>query len=520
MKTLLFGLFLLAIFSVCSKASADILFFDVNNSPEEIRTAERAAAIRNEKLVVFPPRTPAQQQILVQYDEFEKQKLRVDAPRIEAYRRMDQARAQRAQEAAKPNPNAARLAQLDRVMNENAVKMNQTNQNAVAQLAAISAKQAALHNTVTIGPAQLRNLDALIASYNVPGKEITSVVFSGHHDFHSYIGVLGTIEKDQVARIFNKYPEAKSSVKSVYGWGCYSGTVAEKDWWLRTFPSVQVVGGFDAGAPGKDRPASLGYLRDSLVKEAELRRLATDRRTMYDVNRIRRFVTSYNGFTMTNAAICTRGVYVGRNTGSFDLSRPNNLCSQDVLSEIVNYTTKFNALLNGQGDIPCDGSNSWIRKYYNSVRTHQHCGSDLGPLQAQFSTYTNGADKIIRLIDFKEVMEHFNAYYGGDIAKIRAEQARCGIRVPNLGAELKCEAPPAQNPNSPKVTRQELMTFTASINSSPCVRKRPITAQNDPFVKMNIRGINIIRQLNCIPLSWVAEYEPGTPVETPVCRSQ
>lgn len=518
MKNILF----VGILFFAMNSFADILYFDANNSPAEILTAEKAATVRGERLIVFPPRTPAQQQILNQYDEIEKQKLRVSAPSLDAYRRMDAARTARAQEAAKPAPNAARLKQLDAIVNEQAAKMYQSTTAQNQLLAGLSAKQINLHNSVSFGtaPARLEDLDRLIASYNVPGKSITSIIFSGHHDFHSYTGVLGSLEKDQVAKIFAKYPEAKSSVKSVYGWGCYSGTVAEKDWWIKTFPSVQVVGGFDAGSPGKDRPASLGYLRDSLVREKELIRLATDQRTAHDVNRIKRLVESYNGFTMTNAAICTRGVYVGRNTGSFDLAKANNLCSQQVLTELINGTNKFNNLLNGVGDIPCNGGSSWLRTFYNQVRTHQHCGADLGPLQPQFARYTHFADRVIRLIDTEAVMQHFRAYYVNDLRTLAANQNRCGFQIPNLNAEVKCEAPPMQNPNTPKITHLQLMQFTQQLWGSQCSRARPVTAQNAEVSKMNNIFVQIVRRQACIPLSWVTDFEPGKPIEAPVCRSQ
>ena len=506
----LFSIFISAASTVCS---ADILFIDTNNAPDEIEAARKAAVIRGEKLIVIPARTPEQEKILMKMREIENEISHVNAGEYTAFRDMDQVRVQLSKERALPHPDPIRIKKLEDQENLYSQKMGEEANKVQGKTEVLEAKEAALKNTVTVS---VKELQTLVDSYKGKKEKITSIIFSGHHDFSSYSGVLGTMDKTDVTNAFKSNPSLYQGIVSVYGLGCYSATPAEKDWWLQSFPNIKILGGYEAAAPGSGMPAGLNFLTGILVKEAQLIKIEDDKKTEHDVHLVAGIVRAIPGFTQANTAVCTRDIFVGNNTGAMDLTKPNPLCTQKSLDELKSdgqrFATLKKAAAPGVENIPCDGQHSWLRTYYTELRTHQHCGTELSPLANDFLQYTGDADRVIRIIDSGEIFENFKAFYAADFSKLNPLAVQCKISVPNMSAEIECTPPPEQKPTAKKITRNEILQFVTQLNQSACTK----SGLNSVFLdSLGGKFSQLMTDVNCIPLNWVNPPTPGKAIESP-----
>ena len=171
--------------------------------------------------------------------------------------------------------------------------------------------------------------------------------------------------------------------------------------------------------------------------------------------------------------------------GLTNLTMDNPLCTQKNLDELQASAQRFYAILNQTSssaeDIPCDNQHSWLRSYYSSLRKFEYCGDQKNgiPLKAEFQQLTKDTDRIIRLIDFREIYSNFREYYKSDFEKLKTLEQTCGISVPDMGAEFKCTAPPEQNPNKEKITRAQLFAFANQLGSSSCTQTTDSTPEDD-----------------------------------------
>ena len=367
------------------------------------------------------------------------------------------------------------------------------------------------------------------------------------------MGLLGSLNKSSIEATMKAHPKVTQNIKSAMGWGCYSLTLDEKEgWWNRSFPACDLLGGYDALAAGAELPADAQFLGGILHQDASLRKIGNDAKTAHDVKLITKLANAIPGFSISNSALCTKDVYVGKNSGSIDLSNFLGLCTADNLKKLQAPFDRFSKIYASASsdteDIPCNGENSWLRKLYSDVRLQQHC-AQYGSYTKEYSVITAKADQMIRLIDFNQVFKNFNQYFQPYLKNAVSVSNYCGIKVPNLTGDLKCTAPPTQNPNTPKISRYEIFKWFQDISSQKCFAGKPEvdfmnylqnravpqvtndylnslnslknipTPKKDAFdaaAKMQDRAEYYLHSLLGLPLSWVAPPTPGTPVETPI----
>lgn len=528
-------------------ANADILFIDTNNTPEEVAAARAGAEARGEKLVLFPTRTPEQQEILDQIHKIELQKERIRKPVYAAYRKMDAARRQLEREKSSQSPNPKRVETLTNEMNTFNQKMLQANKDTKAEVQKLVDKQIALQNKVVI---RKEDLQKFIASYQNRAEKITSIVFSGHHDFEKYSGYLGVLDKADVTEAFKKNPSLMKEVRSIYGWGCYSATVAEIEWWSREFKGLQLIGGYDAGAPSTAQKANLDWLTGVLSSEARIRKVLENKKAEEKIKVLAKTAAEIPGFQITNAAICSTDVCVGKNIGKIELAKQEVLCNEEHLNKIKEVSKKIpevlgvvveasgncrNAFESIKSNIPCEtGAKSWLRQHYNYLQNHRHCGEKLGRLMNEFKFFTAHSTRFIRLIDFKGVFERFQNLYQDDLRRLSQLDKKCKLEIPSLQGEIRCTPPPEENPVTPKIERKKLLEFISRFDQNTCLKPTTHTkggfwgllksdqnqnqiskSEYELILKMNKRFNRIVKDLDCIPLSWLHPLAAGHAIESP-----
>ncbi len=500
-------------FLFATTASADILFIDTNNSPEEIAAAKKGADARGEKLVVVPTRTPEQQKVLDQIHQYELQIAVATKEGTVAWREMDQFRTQLQNEQQKGHPNQARVNQLNALIDAAYAKMQKADEAAQSKIDPIIAKEKTLIHKVNLSVSS-DEIRQVVKSHHDQKKPFSTIVFSGHHDSAAFSGILGSISKDDVVNTFKTWPDMAGGVKSGLGLGCYSATPAENEWWRKSFPKIQLIAGFDAGGPAASQPANRAFIEDFLTKDASIRKVGENKQTEHNLHLISGMVHDLNGFDGMNTAVCTKDIYIGRNTGEFDVTKATTLCTQkdlDALQKVYPRVTTMVLSAESKENPPCDGQHSWLRDYYNSLRGHQHCANPVEKLGYDYIPLVDDADAVIRLIDFQEVYENFKIYYKNQLAGMTSKLKACGVAPLNTQLKVACTNEPPRPKQPGEVNRGDILKYLDLVTKNPACTKDPVIAKG--FAQMN----GLLRNLNCIPLSWVNPVPLGKTVDPPTC---
>lgn len=501
-------------------ANADILFIDTDNSPEEIAAAESAAAIRGEALVVFPARNSAQQADLLKMHQFEMEKDRIYGPSDVYMRLYYQAKTDLETAQASPNPNQNTISALNEKIIQYNNTRNQMRDAVQPQIDEVDKAENALANIPYTNSDELRSI---ILSYRGKQKKIDSIIFSGHHDGTTFTGKLGSVSKQEVIDALNEDRELLAAVRSVLTWGCYSATPAESEWWSTQIPNADIKGGFFRTAPKSSRSADGKFLKGLLLAEAKLRALSEGPHGN-DTKAIDKLVRAIPGYSETYASVSTRYTYSRSGLATISVANFNQVCTQKDLNDIASTYSKVAALMDNQEyssgmrnsgpvalDIPCTTQTSWLRSYYENIRSHLHCTKD-PQLGEQYAKYVNGADRLIVLIDFKEVYQNFAEYFKSDIDKMTVALQACGVAAPNFKAPIRC-AQDDQNTIEHSISRKQVIDFMNSDAVNACLSSSELSKKQRKALTQGTKDFKtFFTDLQCVPLAWVNETLQSGPV--------
>lgn len=260
---------------------------------------------------------------------------------------------------------------------------------------------------------------------------MNKMILSGHDGGSNYGGERGALSFNQIDDAFQdsdkKDLAIKSKVKSLYGWGCYTATINEVDKkWLKSFPNLDFMLGYDLKAPLSDKKAGYEFLYGALGAETKINNSKT----------VKEFSNTLNGLEWANdldiAAFhktCQNkedptdadssgadGFYLSTTYGDLTLNEAKEKC-KILRKEVEAELTTYNQYLYGDKEIPSHGSNSPLRAFYNKLRATESCAES-----GNMMTVDNGLpkpDDVIMLIYDDYLMSNFFSLYATDLAELK-----------------------------------------------------------------------------------------------------
>ena len=455
--------------ALASSARADILMLDLNNSHLEYLAAERAAEARGEKVQRIPPLSADQER------EFQ-------GARNEIWT------------AFLTKRNACAGSGFE---STDCTSAQQTLDQANAGYDRLQTKVPKLNDKM---------IAAKIAEMKALGTKVTSVIISGHDGDRDYGGEMAhDITEKSVVAAFAKSPGMADNVRSLFLWGCYTGTVADyRDEW-KGLPNLNLITGFDAMGPKGNRPSSAQLLRDTLVKEQAL----TQSKNKED---LRSIADSLEGIDNMHATLCVDRNWLaskrGRNTTVTTIDhktadcRPPDAAEEDLHNQFTCYLNAERGCESPPGDME-DPSKNVIRRYYELLQSNRHCSDAMAKQGVVRPNYAQAR----RLLFDRTVRNSFSMLYGKEMAKFNRLLTELAVpkslRVGNLGSMSRADYL--------KKLRGLKAYYSAFVNGT----KDPQGVVRDSrVIAMGhyLDEIHKVEDASCTPLSWI---EGKSPDESP-----
>lgn len=480
------GFFAMLFLSTVSKA--DILMIDLNGSADEIAAAESAAASRHEKLVLLPTRTADQQLHYDEIHQIEFSREPLFAAESDLSAKIDSAKDQ--------SYFTHQTALLD--------KLNAEKQEIDKKIANSNRQYDALVKAYPSPEFYEQGLEKALNSYSKTGTRFETIIISGHHT-SDYFGLLGHLEMDDISTAFSKHTEIRDAVHSVFAWGCYTATPAEALEWQTNFPSLKLLGGYDASAPGSGKIANTEYLRSILAKDQALEQTASLPPTKTDIDSFSYQLHALQGFGVTNAAACSRAACVGINTHRVDLTNLGKSCDQAGLDLLSDEGDKYGET------VYCDTQKSPLRTFYNHARLYQHCAG----IKPEYAKYN--PEQILRQLFLKQIFSNFKLYYSDQMKTLAQDVGACGAQnTDNITQPLACT--PSAEGESGLFAYQLLNAFT-DVKDGSCLLQKdaPLIRVFRATFEADLDSNGSQFDPRCIPASWVepaidrAHLEPPSP---------
>ncbi len=349
-----------------------MLFVDTNDSELEINTAQKAACLRGQKLMVIPK----------SYKEY---KIHTD-----------------------------KINSATNIL-ENCLKKNNRN------FDKCSSEQSKLTQTYqdreSFSKAQPKYEDEMrdvLKELKASNKKLENFTISGHDGGGHFGGNKQSFQKSQVRDLMKQFPEV-NNVKSLMLLGCYTGVQREMLDWQEIFPEVRLIGGYDGSAPLASRPQGHSYLYDLLTKEKSLTADADQKKLQTLVN------TTIKGLNDLNAAMLFRPeckspeeeektYYYGK-VGSKKELRPFDMgeCLK-VKTELEGLRDRLALYESAELEPPLDSAAGELRNIYNKARGAEHCTQMMGEIL--------NANKVFNLLFYHGVKNNFAEYYDEDMKKV------------------------------------------------------------------------------------------------------
>lgn len=367
-------------------ALADVIFIDLNVNPNEIAAAKEAASKRGEKLIVIP-------------DSASKFELQKAAEKVEVLSR-----------------------KIGRLYNElyMAEEKNDTR-----KMEAINKKIEPLRIEISANDEKYRNLQEknYLSSQKIKdelaklsGKKISSVIISGHDGNGHFMGHVGNLSSSDFKKIFDQFPDLSENIRSIYLWGCYSATsqtIVQN--WKFSLPNLQSVIGYDKTAPLGTRIESSEYLKNALVNEQKLSKIADDRKLQEEFKKLKGI----------NSSACINDKFVNKE-GVVDLHQSLQACGKEFQKNFEIYNC-FLVADDKCENPPKNTSNSELRSAYNFFQANPGC-------KDQFGDSVN-LNKLIRLIFFDNIKDNYYSAIKDKIPDIDKL-----LRKVNAPADIKLES--------------------------------------------------------------------------------
>ena len=262
---------------------------------------------------------------------------------------------------------------------------------------------------------------------------MSKMILSGHDGGSNYGGERGALSFNQIDDAFMDGEEPlaiKSKVKSLYGWGCYTATINEVDKkWLKSFPNLDYMLGYDLKAPLSDKTAGYEFLYEAMAAESKI----NSAKTVKDFSNSLKSLEWANSLNLAafhktcenkedpNEADSSGadGFYLSTTYGDLTLKEAKEKC-KTLRLEVESELTTYNQYLYGDLKIPAHGTDSPLRAFYNKLRATESCavkgGTDLQITEDALPK----PDDVIMLIYDDYLMSNFFSLYANDLEELKA----------------------------------------------------------------------------------------------------
>ena len=463
-----FGLLIL-ILLMSGIANADILMLDLNNSHLEYLAAVRAAEARGEKVQRIPPLTADQEK------DFQGARNQIWTSFL-------------------TKRNACGGDEADSTDCKSAQQTLDQANSAYDQL------------QTKIPKLSDKMIERKISELKGQGTKITSVIISGHDGDRDFGGDMAhDVTEKSILAAFAKSPGMADNVRSLFLWGCYTGTVADyRDEW-KGLPNLNLITGFDAMGPKGNRPSSAQLLRDTLVKEQRL----TEAKSK---DELRAVADSLEGIDNMHATLCVDRYWLaskrGRNTSVTTIDkktadcRPPDDAETELNKQFTCYLNVEPGCENPPGDME-DPSKNVIRRYYELLQANRHCTDVMAKQGVVRPNYAQAR----RLLFDRTVRNSFSMLYAKQMAKFNSLLNELAVpkslRLGNLGAMSR------------KAYLTKLQGLKAYYSAFVNGTKDPQGVVRDSRViamGYYLNEIHKVENASCTPLSWI---EGKSPDESP-----
>lgn len=272
-----------------------------------------------------------------------------------------------------------------------------------------------------------------ISNLDQQNVNMNKMILSGHDGGSNYGGERGALSFNQIDEAFQdndkKDLAIKSKVKSLYGWGCYTATINEVDKkWLKSFPNLDYMLGYDLKAPLSDKKAGYEFLYEALAAEAKINETKTVKDFSSSLNNLEwanslhlaAFLkTCENGVDPTDAdSSGADGFYLSTTYGDLTLKEAKEKC-KILRLEVEAELTIYNQYLYGDKAVPGHGTESPLRAFYNKLRATESCEAK-GNTNLTKESPLPKPDDVIMLIYDDYLMSNFFSLYASDLEEVKA----------------------------------------------------------------------------------------------------
>lgn len=274
---------------------------------------------------------------------------------------------------------------------------------------------------------QVQNPKALFKELAQDNIKVKSIILSGHDGGGTFGGALGRLSKHEIMGAYNdayqRKPELKDELSSVYLWGCYTATLSETKSWKNGIPSLKLVAGFHGTGPSIGKDATRDYLQDLLLKEQEIFEEENE-------GELKKLLNGLKNINYTLAGIyleaCNEVEYYlshekksEQDGGGVDrtFARVDEIgCEGKKFTEYyAKYEAIYQKYFHGATPLPENTSSGELRDIYNFTRANQSCILEKHPYSPM------NPDHIGLLLFYKGVKENFSEVFKNEIAAAQME---------------------------------------------------------------------------------------------------
>lgn len=459
----LVALYCLAVLALTASsiARADIILFDMHLSNSEVRAAYAAAQKRGEDLIVLPKVS------------LEARLLRRTLPGKIARltKKLETVRAQ--------TPNESALEQL------------------TSELTATQEKWQEISAGIPKHVNAPKLLTDALTDLSARGRLVTSLIGSGESTGIGFEGDVGGVYRADLKAVFDKFPEQRDALQSVFLWGCYTANRDDVVWWQESFPKLKAIFGFSGRAPLENDPDSYLLLRDALEQSANMAGLTS-------TQEIRRAFHRLDSVGHTHAAAVINSTYLGVDIEPFSIALPPQCESAEKLLR-RSYTAFTQCYSANAGCLspPTNTQSSPLRTFYSDLQSYGGCAA-----YSTFIASLPAASKVISLIYYDRVRRHFARFYDSEI-----EAANALLE----GSEFNLHKTRFPDPTDKSISRMALISKILYLEQQVSAESSSLKG-NPQLQSLLSRAKTLLRSLECVPTSWATEDESvDRPPDAPGC---
>ena len=371
----------------------DILFLDLNNNPDEIAAATRAAEKLGEKLVIHP--TPA-----------EKERAKIETTRQE-WVKAEMAVRYKCAKKDSPQPCTDAQVKFDEIDNRYDDLTDKINLNKSA-------------------------LPKVLAADKKAGLHFDKIIISGHQENSEHFGVFGDLKFSEIAKAFKKYGTC-DDVQAIYPFGC--STVSQKgimeEKWKDVCPNLKLIGAYNGQGPLGYMKANKVYLEGLITKTDEI----IQAKTKEDAQAVFKTIEYVNNAQVgLKAGICLNSDVIITNTSISSISEALRNCKELSNKKLEDKYVCYKNGLPGCEDLPAVTNGGPLREFYAYLNDTHACNDVL----AEAGHVRPPSESVLRLIFDKNVRTNFETIYKPELDKMNALITDLGIapefRLEGLGA--------------------------------------------------------------------------------------